>query len=104
MFHPCMGRYWNRFENFCRDLALRYDEVSIISGPAFPVQQSTDGKKFVHYDVGDLTQKKVTYSKDQTFVQLLGNVMFFHLSTSPSLHNAIHLLSKGILFVHIFIR
>eukprot|EP00731_Ephydatia_muelleri_P031698 Em0023g205a len=43
--------YWNRFENFCRDLALRYDEVSIISGPAFPVQQSTDGKKFVHYDV-----------------------------------------------------
>lgn len=60
-----MGRYWNRLENFCRDLALRYDEVSIISGPAFPVQQSTDGKKFIHYDVRGLTQMKVTCSKDE---------------------------------------
>ena len=46
-----MDRYWNRLENFCRDLALRYDEVSIISGPAFPVQQTPEGKKFVHFEV-----------------------------------------------------
>lgn len=43
--------YWNRLEYFCRGLALIYDEVSIISGPLFQVQQSADGKKFVHYEV-----------------------------------------------------
>lgn len=43
--------FWNRFEMYCRDLAHRFDDVWIVSGPlSLPVQHE-DGKKSVTYQV-----------------------------------------------------
>lgn len=47
-----MCRYWNRLEQYCRDLTSQFSEVSIISGPLFlPEKDEKTGKTFVQYEV-----------------------------------------------------
>ncbi|KAL1006417.1 hypothetical protein UPYG_G00072110 [Umbra pygmaea] len=41
--------YWNRLEMYCRDLAKRFDDVWVISGPLALPEYGVDGKKTVCY-------------------------------------------------------
>lgn len=43
--------FWNRLEMFCRDLARRFEDVHVISGPLFLPRTEDDGKKYVKYQV-----------------------------------------------------
>ncbi|KAM9417204.1 nuclease EXOG, mitochondrial isoform 1-T1 [Salvelinus alpinus] len=43
--------YWNRLEMYCRDLAKRFDDVWVISGPLVLSEEGADGKKTVSYQV-----------------------------------------------------
>ena len=48
-------------EMFCRDLTNVYDEVRVVSGPLFLVEEdNTTGKSLVKYEVGIATNS-VTY-------------------------------------------
>ncbi|KAJ8010630.1 hypothetical protein DPEC_G00077070 [Dallia pectoralis] len=41
--------YWNRLEMYCRDLAKRFDNVWVVSGPLVLPEEGADGKKTVCY-------------------------------------------------------
>ncbi|XP_045168695.2 nuclease EXOG, mitochondrial-like [Mercenaria mercenaria] len=43
--------FWNRLEMYCRDLAKKYSNVYVISGPIMVPEKQEDGKKFVKYQV-----------------------------------------------------
>lgn len=43
--------FWNRLEMYCRDLAKKYSNVYVISGPIMVPETQEDGKKFVKYQV-----------------------------------------------------
>ena len=47
--------FWSRLEIFCRELAARYHEVRLITGPLFLPQDNNDeeekDKSFIHYEV-----------------------------------------------------
>ncbi|XP_040208690.1 nuclease EXOG, mitochondrial [Rana temporaria] len=45
------GGFWNRLEMYCRDLAERFDDVWVVSGPLTLPVQHEDGKKSVTYQV-----------------------------------------------------
>ena len=55
--------YWNRLELYCRDIAHKYANVWVTSGPAFVPQTGEDDKKFIFYQV-QLT------ARDELFVEL----------------------------------
>ena len=58
--HTHKHSYWNRLEMFCRDLTNVYDEVRVISGPLFLVEEdNTTGKSLVKYEVGTATDALV---------------------------------------------
>ena len=61
--HTNIRSYWNRLEIFCRDLTNVYDEVRVVSGPLFLVEEdNTTGKSLVKYEVGTATNiNRVTY-------------------------------------------
>ena len=51
-----MPSYWTRLEMFCRDLTNVYDEVRVVSGPLFLLEEdNTTGKSLVKYEVGIAT-------------------------------------------------
>ena len=59
--HTHTPSYWTRLEMFCRDLTNVYDEVRVVSGPLFLVEEdNTTGKSLVKYEVGIATNS-VTY-------------------------------------------
>ncbi|CAI9588965.1 unnamed protein product [Staurois parvus] len=43
--------FWNRIEMYCRDLAERFDDVWVVSGPLTLPVQHEDGQKSVTYQV-----------------------------------------------------
>ena len=54
--HTHMPSYWTRLEMFCRDLTNVYDEVRVVSGPLFLLEEdNTTGKSLVKYEVGIAT-------------------------------------------------
>ncbi|XP_012995085.1 nuclease EXOG, mitochondrial isoform X2 [Esox lucius] len=73
--------FWNRLEMYCRDLAKRFDDVWVISGPLSLPEEGEDGKKTVCYqligkdDVAVPTHlfKIILAGKNKSFSGTLGN-------------------------------
>ena len=44
--------FWNRLEMYCRELARRFDDVHVISGPLYMPHAEPDGRRYVKYQAG----------------------------------------------------
>ncbi len=50
--HPQLNRkYWLKLEKYVRDLTRSYDIVYVLTGPLFIPTISSNGKRYVHYEV-----------------------------------------------------